>query len=62
MTLITHSRGLLARADQLMACLGQPVRYQSHSAALNDDDIAIGWGNKKNSDRLRLQAASKMDL
>lgn len=59
MTLITHSRGLLARADQLMACLGQPVRYQSHSAALNDDDIAIGWGNKKNSDRLRLQAASQ---
>nr|WP_182310536.1 capsular polysaccharide biosynthesis protein [Aeromonas media] len=57
MTLITQSRGLLARADQLMACLGQPVRYQPRCDTFGDDDIAIGWGNKQNSLALRDLAA-----
>ncbi|PSS46517.1 beta-3-deoxy-D-manno-oct-2-ulosonic acid transferase [Enterobacter sp. FS01] len=59
MTLITHSRGLLARADQLLACLGQPVDYKSRDDAINNDDIAVGWGNKKNSDSLRQQAVAQ---
>ncbi|HEH9408455.1 TPA: capsular polysaccharide biosynthesis protein [Aeromonas salmonicida] len=57
MTLITQSRGLLARADQLMACLGQPLRYQPRCDTFGDDDIAIGWGNKQNSSTLRELAA-----
>lgn len=57
MTFITQSRGLLARADQLTACLGQAVCYPSPGNALNDGDIAIGWGNKQNANALRQQAA-----
>nr|WP_270807850.1 capsular polysaccharide biosynthesis protein [Aeromonas sp. QDB25] len=56
MTLWTTSSGMVARAQELCACLNQPLQRLTSSDIPAEEDVCIGWGQKANTRQIKQKA------
>jgi len=56
MTLWTTSSGIIARAQQICACLNQPLTRFTSKNIPSSEDAFVGWGQKANTRQIKQQA------